>query len=67
LSLKYGLAEQFNTNEIIDAATRENPNSEIYLKVHPDVLNGRKDSDIDIESVVDNAKSLVMMLTQYRY
>jgi len=56
LSLKYGLAGQFNTNEIIDAAIEENPNSEIYLKVHPDVLNGRKNSDIDIESVVDKCK-----------
>ena len=56
LSLEYGLAGQFNTNEIIDAAIEENPNSEIYLKVHPDVLNGRKDSDIDIESVVDKCK-----------
>jgi len=56
LSLEYGLAEQFNTNEIIDAATRENPNAKICLKVHPDVLNGRKDSDIDIESVKTKCK-----------
>jgi len=56
LSLEYGLAEQFNINEIIDAATRENPNAEIYLKVHPDVLNGRKDSDIDIELVKTRCK-----------
>ena len=56
LSLEYGLAERFNTNEIINAAIIENPGAEIYLKVHPDVLNGRKNSDIDIESVVDKCK-----------
>jgi len=56
LSLEYGLAERFNTNEIINTATRENPNAEIYLKVHPDVLNGRKGSDIDIESVKTKCK-----------
>ena len=56
LSLEYGLAGRFNTSEIIDAAIEENPNAEIYLKVHPDVLNGRKNSDIDIESVVDKCK-----------
>ena len=56
LSLEYGLAKQFNTNEIIDTAIEENPNAEIYLKVHPDVLNGRKGSDIDIESFKTKCK-----------
>jgi len=59
LSLEYGLVGQFNTNEIIDTAIDENPNAEIYLKVHPDVLNGRKDSDIDIESVKTKCKIIV--------
>ena len=49
-SLKYGLAEQFTTDEIIDAAITENPDAIVYLKVHPDVLSGKKKSDIDIKS-----------------
>ena len=49
-SLKYGLAEQFTTDDIIDAAITENPGSIVYLKVHPDVLSGKKKSDIDIEA-----------------
>ena len=49
MSLKYGMAEQFSTDELIASAIEENPDSHIYLKVHPDVLSGKKDSDIDIE------------------
>jgi len=48
-SLRYGLAEQFTTDEIIDAAIAENPNTIVYLKVHPDVLSGKKRSDINID------------------
>jgi len=49
-SLKYGLAGQFTTDEIIDAAITENPEAIVYLKVHPDVLSGKKKSDIDIKT-----------------
>ena len=49
MSLKYGLAETFSTDEMIQAAVAENPNAAIYLKLHPDVLNGKKKSDIDTE------------------
>ena len=49
MSLKYGLAEKFDTNEMIQAAVDENPDAAIYLKIHPDVLSGKKKSDIDIE------------------
>jgi len=36
---------------MITAAVEENSNAQVYLKVHPDVLTGKKKSDIDIESV----------------
>lgn len=49
-SLKYGLAERFTTDEMIDAVIRENPDAEIWLKIHPDVISGKKGSDIDIAS-----------------
>jgi capsular polysaccharide export protein len=49
LSLQYGYGNQFTTQDLIDAARKENPNSELYLKVHPDVLHGIKKSDIDLE------------------
>jgi capsular polysaccharide export protein len=47
-SLRYGLAERFTTDEMIDAAIAENPGAQVYLKVHPDVLSGKKRSDIDV-------------------
>lgn len=49
-SLKYGMLDDYTTNNMIDAAIEENPHAKIYLKVHPDVLRGKKKSDIDIES-----------------
>ena len=45
-SLEYGLAQHFSTKEIIEDALRENPSSSIYLKIHPDVLSGKKSSDM---------------------
>jgi capsular polysaccharide export protein len=48
LSLKYGHGDNFSTEEILEAVKLENPNSDIYVKVHPDVLEGKKESDIDL-------------------
>ncbi len=45
-SLAYGLAEKFSTQEMIADAIKENPNSSVYIKIHPDVLAGKKKSDI---------------------
>lgn len=46
-SLKYGMLDNFSTDEMIDRAIKENPQSQIYLKIHPDVMSGKKKSDID--------------------
>ena len=46
-SLIYGNANAFTTSQIIQDALTENPNCEIYLKIHPDVLSGRKKSDFN--------------------
>ena len=48
-SLKYGMLDNYSTDDMIDAAISENPDAQIYLKVHPDVLSGKKQSDINIE------------------
>lgn len=50
-SLKYGLAGDVNTTQMIEDAYRENPDAKIYLKVHPDVLSGKKKSDINIQNI----------------
>ena len=51
LSLKYGLAEKFNINQIIDTAISENPEADIYLKIHPDVINLKKKTDLDLKKI----------------
>lgn len=55
-SLEYGLANQFSTFDMINAAINENPNSNILLKIHPDVLSGKKKSDIDIANLPSQIK-----------
>jgi len=50
-SLEYGMLDNFTTDDMLNAAVDENPHSKVYLKIHPDVLSGKKKSDIDIESV----------------
>ncbi|EAL9771381.1 capsular polysaccharide biosynthesis protein [Campylobacter lari] len=50
-SLKFGLAENFLTHDIINEAIKENPNAKIYIKIHPDVLSGKKQSDFDVQDL----------------
>ncbi|MBZ7984985.1 capsular polysaccharide biosynthesis protein [Campylobacter sp. Cr9] len=51
LSLKYGLANNINSLDMIKDAIKENPNSKIYVKIHPDVLSSKKQSDININEI----------------
>ncbi len=49
-SLEYGMLTAFSTDDMLKTAISENPDAKIYLKIHPDVLSGKKDSDMDIEA-----------------
>lgn len=67
-SLEYGLGNTFGTKEMIDDAIKDNPKAEVYIKIHPDVLTGKKESDInnrDIPSschiLTDNANPIELM------
>ena len=53
-SLEYGLGNSFTTDEMIKKAVVENPDCKIYLKIHPDVLSGKKSSDIDVKNIDKN-------------
>jgi len=53
-SLKYGLATKFTTKQIINDAISENPNASIYIKIHPDVLSGKKKSDIIMNEIPES-------------
>ncbi|EDO6931611.1 capsular polysaccharide biosynthesis protein, partial [Campylobacter coli] len=50
-SLKFGLAGDFSTQDIINDALKENPNAKIYIKIHPDVLSGKKQSDFSMQDL----------------
>ncbi|MEA3279469.1 MAG: capsular polysaccharide biosynthesis protein [Thermodesulfobacteriota bacterium] len=47
LSLTHGNTKTFSPNQLIRAAIAENPGADVYIKLHPDVLAGKKKSDID--------------------
>ena len=47
-SLEYGMLNDYTTEDMLNAALSENPDAKVYLKIHPDVLSGKKKSDIDI-------------------
>ncbi|EGK8022030.1 capsular polysaccharide biosynthesis protein [Campylobacter lari] len=50
-SLEFGLADSFSTQDIINDAIKENPNAKIYIKIHPDALSGKKQSDFDVQDL----------------
>ena len=50
-SLEYGMLKSYTTQEIVNAAIDENPTAVIYVKIHPDVLSGKKKSDIDLKDL----------------
>lgn len=70
MSLKYGMADQFSTDDLINAAIHENPDADIFLKIHPDVLAGKKQSDVDVRNInsqcvlIDYDVNPVSLLTQ---
>ncbi|EOH4548008.1 capsular polysaccharide biosynthesis protein [Campylobacter coli] len=59
-SLKFGLADNFSTQDIINEAIKENPNAKVYIKIHPDVLSGKKQSD----SVVQDLPSKCVIIKE---
>ena len=50
-SIRYGFTGGITTLDIVKSAQREHPNAEFFLKVHPDVLSGKKKSDFDPKAV----------------
>ena len=67
-SLEYGGGNSFTTKEMIDDAISDNPKAEVYIKIHPDVLSGKKKSDIEVDELpkschilTDNANPIKLM------
>lgn len=42
MAIKYGQAAPHTFTTMLEAAISENPNAEIWVKIHPDVLSGKK-------------------------
>lgn len=61
-SLEYGMLQPYTTDDIINAAITENPDATIWLKIHPDVLSGKKKSDIEVEHIPSNVKIITQNL-----
>jgi len=53
-SLKYGIKHDITTEEMLKIVLRENPNKKIFIKIHPDVLSGKRKSDINIKKLPKN-------------
>ncbi|AWX15663.1 beta-3-deoxy-D-manno-oct-2-ulosonic acid transferase [Mergibacter septicus] len=42
MAVKYGQADQSDFDKMLDTAIDENPQAEIWIKTHPDVISGKK-------------------------
>ena len=51
LSISKGLASERSFNLMLERALADNPNADVYLKYHPDVLLGKKDGHFSIASL----------------
>jgi len=59
-SIQYGLADSSTFQKMLTAALDENPDCEIVLKVHPEVLAGRKKGHFDLERLSDNPRVILL-------
>jgi capsular polysaccharide export protein len=50
-SIRYGQADASSFQRMLDAALAENPDCTVQLKVHPDVVAGRKHGHFDLRAV----------------
>jgi len=70
-SLVYGRADEFSPKDIILSALEENPNSKVFVKIHPDALSGKRKSSIDINlakkycEVITQNTNPIMLLEEF--
>jgi capsular polysaccharide export protein len=58
MSISLGLADQHRFKEMYEAAKRENPDADIYIKTHPDVISGKKEANLS-PSEVDSSTTFI--------
>lgn len=59
-SIRYGLADSSSFQLMLDAALAENPDCTVLLKVHPEVMAGRKRGHFDLSALANNARVMVL-------
>jgi len=59
-SIRFGLAGESSFQRMLDAALLENPGSTVLLKVHPEVLAGRKQGHFDLGELTRNPRVKVL-------
>ncbi|QIP51993.1 capsular polysaccharide biosynthesis protein [Kingella kingae] len=58
MSLRYGLVDDANLAQMLQAACTENPHADIWIKTHPDVLSGKKSGCLPLHNLPENATIL---------
>lgn len=59
-SIRHGLADAGSFARMLDAALAENPAATVVLKVHPEVMQGRKKGHFDVGALQKNPRILVL-------
>lgn len=60
LSIRYGQADTNSFNRMLTAALQENPDCQILLKVHPDVVLGKKSGHFDFQFLINTPRVTVL-------
>ncbi|MBI5429096.1 MAG: capsular polysaccharide biosynthesis protein [Nitrosomonadales bacterium] len=55
-SIRYGLADDTSFQRMLDAALAEHPDCTVLLKVHPEVMAGRKRGHFDLAALARNPR-----------
>jgi len=59
-SIAYGLADANSFSRMLECALAENPDCQILLKVHPEVMQGRKQGHFNLSALKSNPRVLVL-------
>jgi capsular polysaccharide export protein len=61
-SIRYGLADAASFQRMLEAALTENPECTVLLKIHPEVMSGRRQGHFDLAGLARNTR--VMLLAE---
>ncbi|KAG1661964.1 Capsule polysaccharide modification protein LipA [Nymphon striatum] len=65
MSLKYGYVNKNTFGEMMQAALNENPDAQIIVKTHPDVVVGKKKGNIDLDKYQGKVKIISSLVNPF--